>query len=58
MREQDNSRGDRALELSERGIDVRTIAERLGVRSRQHIYAMIEKARERRAKKVGEVVGS
>lgn len=50
-------KGDRALELHEKGIPAAAIAERLGFNSVQAVCVQIQKAKARRAKKAGEVVG-
>jgi hypothetical protein len=46
-------KADKALELSEKGISPTVIAERLGVRP-QHIFGMIQRAKQRREKAAAE----
>lgn len=57
MTRQEPSKSDRALELHEKGISSSAIMERLGFNSVQAVCVQILKAKERRAKKAGEVVG-
>jgi hypothetical protein len=54
MTRKDTSKGDRALELYEKGIKPILIQERLGVRA-GHLQAMLQQARARRDKKAAEV---
>lgn len=49
MTRKDTSRGDRALELLEKGLRPAQIGERLGVKA-GHLQAMIQQARARRDK--------
>lgn len=51
-------KGDRALELYEKGIDSHAIAERLGIPSLNTVHQLIHQAKARRERvKAGEVAG-
>lgn len=55
MRDQQATKGDRALKLYEQGVDSRAIAERLGMRDINAVHRLISQVKKRRAEKAGEV---